>query len=127
MSGRTRVRRIRSTTESLGSIALGLEAILVFFVTLVVYGLKALPAPVAFSGGAALLVVLLLASALVRWPAGVWFGWALQIVLILTGLLVPLMWVVGVLFACLYGFCVIKGRSIDNQRAAFAASQPKEN
>ena len=37
-----RARRQRSVTEMLLSIVLALEAILVFFVTLVVYGLKSL-------------------------------------------------------------------------------------
>ncbi|MDM4761687.1 DUF4233 domain-containing protein [Galbitalea sp. SE-J8] len=121
-----RVRRIRSTTESLLSIVLGLEAILVFFVTLVVFGLKALPAPVAFGGGGALIVVLLAGAAVVRWSAGVWSGWLLQAVLIATGVLVPLMYVIGAGFTAMYAWCFWRGRTIDNERAALAATDHKE-
>ena len=45
-----RVRRAREATESLLSIVLLLEAVLVFFVTLVAYGLKVVPPGVAFGG-----------------------------------------------------------------------------
>jgi hypothetical protein len=121
------VRRVRTATESLLSITLGLEAILVFFITLAVYGLDALPPAVAFGGGIALIAVLLIASALVRYPAGVWFGWVLQAVLIATGILVPLMYVIGAGFAALWVFCFVRGRAIDNQKAAFAAASHKEN
>lgn len=127
MSRQPRQRRTRSTTESLLSIVLGLEAVLVFFITLVVYGLKVLPAPVAFGGGVALLVLLLIGSAVVRWRAGVWFGWVMQAVLIATGVLTPLMYVIGAGFTAMWVFCFVRGRSIDHQRAAWAAAHTKEN
>ncbi|MFT4122331.1 MAG: DUF4233 domain-containing protein [Microbacteriaceae bacterium] len=124
MTGRpARPRRIRSTSESLLSIALGTEAVLVFFVTLVVYGLRALPAAIAFGAGAALFLLLLVGAMLVRWRAGVWLGWLLQAVLVLTGLLVPLMWLIGAVFAALWAWCFVRGRAIDNQKAALAAEQ----
>lgn len=47
---RTRVRRLRSASESLLSIALLLEAVLVFFVVMVAYGLKVLPPGAVFGG-----------------------------------------------------------------------------
>ena len=50
-------RRPRSATESLLSIVLALEAILVFFVTLTAFGLKALEPVPAFVGGAVLIVL----------------------------------------------------------------------
>jgi hypothetical protein len=119
--GRDRpARRIRSTTESLLSIVLTLEAILVFFVMLVVFGLRTLPALLAFGGGAALIGVLFAAAVLVRWRAGVWLGHVLQLALVATGALVPLMVVVGAGFAALWLWCLWRGRAIDNQRAALA-------
>lgn len=120
-----KVRRQRSVTEMLLSIVLGLEAVLVFFVMLVVYGLDALPPEGAFGGGLALIVVLLLTGRLLRFGWGTALGWLLQVGLILTGLLVPIMYVIGALFAALWVFCFIRGRSIDHQKAAFAAAQPQ--
>lgn len=119
-----RVRRQRSVTEMLLSIVLGLEAVLVFFVMLVVYGLRALEPVVAFGGGLALIVVLLVAGRLLRYPWGVWIGWALQAVLLATGILVPLMYFIAACFLAIWIFCFVKGRQIDRQKAAFAAAQP---
>ncbi|UDF13079.1 DUF4233 domain-containing protein [Antiquaquibacter oligotrophicus] len=111
-------RRVRSATESLLAIALGLEACLVFFVTLTVYGLRVLDPVAAFVGGGALLVLLVLTTRLVRYPWGVGLGWLLQVVLIATGILVPIMYVIGAGFAAIWVFCFIKGRSLDRAKAA---------
>lgn len=119
-----RSRRERTATESLLSIALVLEAIVVFFVALTVYGLEQLPAGLALGGGAALILVLLLTARLVRSPAGVWLGWALQLVLILLGLVNPVMWFVGAGFAGLWLFCFVKGRQLDRAKAAYLAAHP---
>lgn len=118
-----RPRRERTATESLLAIALGLEAVLVFFVTLTVFGLKALPPLPAFLGGAVLLALLVLAAGAVRWAWGRALGWALQAVLIALGILLPAMYVVGAGFAGIWIFCFIKGRQLD---AAKTASPTKE-
>ncbi|HEY0258671.1 MAG TPA: DUF4233 domain-containing protein [Lacisediminihabitans sp.] len=114
-------RRERSASESLLSITLMLEAVLVFFVTLVVFGLRALPAGIAFGGGAALLVVLLLDGRLVRYPWGVWLGWLLQAVLIAVGILVPMMYFIGAVFLAIWIYCFVTGRRLDAREAAYLA------
>jgi hypothetical protein len=119
-----RPRRQRSVTEMLLSIVLALEAVLVFFVTLVVYGLRSVEPGVAFGAGAVLIVALLLTGRLLRYPWGVWIGWVLQVVLLATGLLVPLMYLIAACFVGIWIYCFIKGRQIDRQKAAFAADQP---
>jgi hypothetical protein len=108
-----RSRRSRTATESLLSIALGLEAVLTFFVTVTAFGLKVVPPAVAFGGGAALFVLLLVAAWLTRYPAGVWLGWGLQAVLIATGVVLTLMYVIGAGFAALWIFCFVTGRRLD--------------
>jgi len=109
-------RRVRSTSESLLSIVLVLEAMLVFFVSLTVFGLEVLPAPIALGGGAVLIVILLMAGRLLRYPWGIWVGWVLQAVLIATGMLLPVMYVVGAVFVGIWVYCFVKGRQIDRQR-----------
>jgi len=120
--GEPRARRVRSTTESLLSIVLGLEAVLMFFVTLTAFGLKAVPPVTAFVGGGVLLLVLVLTAGLLRFRWGVWLGWVLQVVLIATGILLPIMFFIGAGFAAIWTYCFIKGRDIDRQR-----SQLQEN
>lgn len=109
--------RQRSTTESLLSIVLMLEAFLVFFAALAAFGLDLLPAGIALGGGAAYIVLLAVDGRLVRYPAGLWLGWALQLGLIALGLLMPLMYLIGAGFLALWIYCFIKGRSIDRARA----------
>lgn len=123
-----RPRRERTATESLLSIALGLEAILVFFVTLTVYGLKALEPLPAFVGGAALIVLLVVTARVVRHPWGVAIGWGLQGVLIATGILLPVMFGIGAGFAAIWTFCFIKGRQLDRAKTALTThANPPED
>jgi hypothetical protein len=119
-----RVRRERSALESLLSIALLLEAVLVFFVALTALGLRVLPVPAALGGGVALIVLLLAAGRLVRFGWGVWLGWLLQAVLVATGILIPIMWFIGAVFLGIWIFCFVKGRQLDARKARYLAENP---
>lgn len=113
-----RVPRRRSATESLLSIVLVLEALLVFFLTLVVFALDALPPAAAFAGGGALFAVLILLGRAMRYEWAVWAGWLMQVVIILTGLLEPLMFGIGAVFVALWTYCFITGRRLDKRNTA---------
>jgi hypothetical protein len=122
-----RVRRQRSLTESLLSIVLTLEAILVFFIALTVYGLHAVSPAVAFGGGAALAIVLLAATRIMRYSWGVWVGWVLQVIILSTGLLLPALYIAALFFIAMWVFCFVRGRQIDRQNRAFLEdNQTKE-
>lgn len=121
--GNERSRRRRGIRENLLSIALILEAIVVFFMTLTAFGLKALPAPLAFGGGAALLLALVIAAGLQRFRWGHWVGWVLQVALIATGFVLPIMFVIGAGFAALYVYCYVKARQLE-QRVPDAEPDP---
>ena len=110
------MRRQRSTSESLLSIVLGLEAVLMFFVTLTAFGLKAVPPVAAFAGGGALIVALVLVAGLLRFRWGVWLGWLLQAALVATGILLPIMFIIAAGFVAIWVYCFVKGRQIDNLR-----------
>jgi len=121
---KVRIRRQRSLTETLLSITLGLEAGMLFFASLVVFGLNRFdPQWLALVYGAAFMVLLVLVAGLQRWSWGVAVGAALQLALILTGLLEPMMYLVGAAFAALWVYCFVKGRQIDRQKAEWVASQ----
>jgi hypothetical protein len=119
-----RPRRQRSLTESLLTIVLGLEAVLVFFVALTVYGLHALPPAAAFGGGAALVIVLALATRVMRYSWGIWIGWVLQAVLLATGILLPALYIAAGFFVAMWIFCFVRARQID--RANSSRSNPTE-
>ena len=113
-----RPRRVRSVSESLLSIVLALEAVLLFFVMLTAFGVKALPPASAFGGGIALIVALVLTARLLRYSWGVWLGWLLQVVLIAIGLVLPVMYFIGTGFAAIWVYCFVKGRQIDIAKRA---------
>ena len=121
---RVRVKRERSVSESLLSIVLALEALLVFFALLTAFGLRTAEPALAFGGGGALIVLLVLAARLLMYPWGVWLGWALQLVIIATGILLPLMYVIGLGFLALWIFCFVRGRQIDRQKAEYFRNNP---
>lgn len=52
---------------------------------------------------------------------GVALGWALQIALIASGVFVPTMYFMGVVFAALWWASVHFGRKVDEAKARFAA------
>ena len=120
-------RRQRSVSESLLSIALVLEAVLIFFVTLTAFGLKALPPVTAFAGGAAFFLALSVASALLRFEWGVWVGWVLQVALLATGFILPIMFFVGAIFVALWIFCFVKARQLTDQRRSAGPTTTEEN
>jgi Protein of unknown function (DUF4233) len=113
----TRSRRQRTLTESLLTIVLGMEAVLVFFIALTVFGLHALPPLEAFGGGAVLVVLLALTTRVVRYPWGVWVGWVLQAVLIATGILLPALYIAAAFFVAIWIFCFVRARQIDRASA----------
>ncbi|MFB2556278.1 DUF4233 domain-containing protein [Herbiconiux liangxiaofengii] len=112
-----------SVRQSLASIVLGFESIVMFFAALVIFGLKALPAPLALGGGAALCLLLIANVALLKFRWGYALGWVLQAVIVATCFLVPTLAIVAAIFIGLWVYCMIKGAQIDREKAAWAAAQ----
>lgn len=123
----SRPRRSRTVTESLLSIVLIIEAVVLFFAGLVAFGLKVLepvlPAWAALPAAAGLIVVLLVAAQLLRFRWGVWLGWVLQAAFIALGILMPMMYVIGAGFALLWIWCFTRGRRIDAARGSDPSNQ----
>jgi hypothetical protein len=124
-----RPRRQRSLREQLGSIVLGFELLVVFLGALVLFGLHTLPAGLALGGGAAVIVLMILAIALLRNTVGVVLGWLAQLIVVAAGFLVPAFFIVGVIFTAMWTYCMITAARIDrnNQAASRAADNGTEN
>ncbi|QJA00690.1 DUF4233 domain-containing protein [Leifsonia sp. PS1209] len=123
-----RPRRERTVRELLGSIVLGFELIVVFLGALVLFGLGSLPAGVALGGGAALVVLMIVAIGTLRSPVGIVLGWFVQLVVVAAGFLVPAFFIVGAIFTAMWAYCMIAGARIDrNKKAAHAAANGTEN
>ncbi|MBT2413130.1 DUF4233 domain-containing protein [Streptomyces sp. ISL-12] len=70
--------------------------------------------------GIAMFLCVVLCGVVTR-PGGVVLGWVLQIALIASGVVVPMMYVLGVVFAGLWWASVHYGKKIDEAKARFAA------
>ncbi len=111
----------RSATQSLLSIVLALDALLVFFVMMTAFGLNVLPAGIVFGGGISLIVIFALTGRVVSRPWGVWVGHSLQVVLIALGFVLTAMFLIGLLFAAIWVYCFFTGRRLDRRNAIFGA------
>lgn len=68
-----------------------------------------------------LMGVSLLLCGMITRPGGVQMGWALQIALVLSGFVVPVMFFLGAVFAGLWWASLHFGRKIDEAKARWAA------
>ncbi|MFD6278429.1 DUF4233 domain-containing protein [Streptomyces sp. NPDC060209] len=70
--------------------------------------------------GVGMLLSVLLCGVITR-PGGIQLGWALQVLLVLSGFFVPMMFILGVIFGALWWASVHYGRRIDEAKARWAA------
>ncbi len=114
----------------MGAIVLGFESIIVFLGGLAIYGLKVLPEAIpswwGIVAGVVVAVLMLLTALILRYPWGIWIGWALQAIVALGAFLVPGLAIVAVIFGGMYGYATIKGASLDRRNARLAANPPTE-
>lgn len=102
---------------------LAFQAFVMFFATLVAFGLKVADVRWVWGVGLGLTVLMLVSPAVFGKKGGYWWGWALQVLALSTGIWVPLMWLVGAIFICLWAWAMIAGSTIDKAREVYLASQ----
>jgi hypothetical protein len=116
--------RNKSTKRALSSILMAFESLVVFFATLVAFGTKVLgptsdDAAKVWAVGLTLSVLFILTPAILGKPGSYAFGWVLQVAVVFIGVWVPLMYVVGGIFLCLWIWAMVAGGTIDKARAAY--------
>lgn len=98
------------------------EAFVVFFAVLVAHQLSADSRATTWAIGMGIAIALVgAASMLRRTPWAYVAGMVLQIPVILMGLIVPMMWWLGLAFAVLYIYGVYKGHTLDAEKDAIDA------
>ena len=117
-----RVRNI-STQRALSGMLLTFESFVVFFATLVAFGLKVADARWVWGVGLTLTVLVIMTPAVLGKKPGYIWGWVLQGLVLLTGIWVPWMWFLGAVFICLWAWAMIAGTTIDKARKAYLAQQ----
>jgi hypothetical protein len=111
--------RNRSTKATLGSLVMVFQSVVVFFATLVGFGLQVYPDPAVIWGvGLGLSVLLMIFPAVLGKPGTYPLGWILQGVVLSLGIWVPLMYLLGAIFLGMWAWGMIAGGTIDKARAA---------
>jgi hypothetical protein len=101
---------------------LSLEAIVLGLTTPVMINLGHVPWRTAVAVGLGLCVACLLLAGLLRAEAAYLVGWLVQVAAIGLGFVVPMMFVLGAIFALLWGTAYFLGRRIERDRAAAYAA-----
>ena len=113
--------RQKSPKRAMCAAVLSLEAIAVALSTPVMITLSDVRPAWALPLGLGLAALCVVTAGMLRRPFGYQLGHALQVAAIALGFLAPLMFVVGILFALLWGTAFGLGRKIERERAeAFA-------
>lgn len=110
--------RERSPRRGMCAAVLCLEAVVLLLTTPVLVQIADVSVGVSVSIGLGLMVVAILLAGMLRreWAYGA--GWALQVAAVALGLVIPMMFVLGGIFALLWGTADLMGRRIERERAA---------
>src|SRR3712207_3407032 len=112
---------MRSPRRTLAAATVSLEAFVAFFAGLVAKDLSPLSAGAALALFGGLAVACLLTAGLLRRPWGYPLGWSAQAAAIASGVLVPVMFFLGTVFAVLWFVALQQGARIERERAEYAA------
>ena len=112
----------RSPQRGMCAAILSLEAIVLGLTTPVMINLADVPWRTACAVGLGLCVACLLLAGLLRWEVAYAVGWVVQLAAIGLGFVVPMMFVLGAIFALLWGTAYFLGRKIERERAAAYAT-----
>lgn len=110
----------KSVKRQLGSMILAFEAFVVFFGTLVAFGLKVADPQIVWGFGLTFSAVLILTPGYLGRKGSYIFAWALQVLLLVVSFFIPWMLLIAIIFVGLFGWAMIAGATIDLARKAKA-------
>ncbi len=116
----------RSPRRAMCAAVLTMEAITLGLTTPVMITIGDVAVPTALGVGLGLAIACLLLAGMLRAEWAYSAGWAIQVAATALGFVVPLMFVIGPLFALLWGTAYGLGRKIERERAAAYAAQAAE-
>jgi hypothetical protein len=112
----------RSPQRGMCAAILSLEAVVLGLTTPVMINLSDVPWQTACLIGLGLAVACLVVAGMLRSQAAYVVGWLIQVAALALGFVIPLMFVLGGIFALLWGTAYFLGRKIERERAeAYAA------
>ncbi len=96
---------------------LGLQSVVLLLTTPVLLVLTDVGTATGLAIGLGLTLVCLVAAGAMRRRTGAWLGWGVQLASIALGIVIPVMFALGVVFLSLYGGSWFLGARIDRERA----------
>ena len=112
----------RSPKRGMCAAILSLEAVVLGLTTPVMINLANVPWRTACVVGLGLCLACLVLAGALRSELAYLLGWAIQVAAIGLGFVVPMMFVLGAVFALLWGTAYFLGRKIERERAAAYAA-----
>lgn len=109
------------------SAMLMLEAVILALAIPAMIAVEDVGKPLAFSVGGGLAILCILTAGMLRKPWAYWLGHATQVAAIAMGFLIPVMFVIGTMFAVLWFGAFFLGRKIDADKAAWDADAARES
>ena len=122
MSGGKPTERERSPRRGMCAAVLSLEGITLGLTTPVLITVADVDTGTALAVGLGLAAVCLLLAGLLRAPWAYALGWVLQAAAVGLGFVIPLMFLLGAVFALLWAAADLLGRKIERERAAAYAA-----
>lgn len=117
---------MRSPRRGMCAAVLSLEGITIGLTIPVMISVAGVDAPTALGVGLGLMLACILLAGMLRAEWAYLVGWVLQVAAIGLGVVVPMMFLLGGIFALLWGTAYFLGRSIEQQRAAAYAAYDAE-
>jgi hypothetical protein len=111
--------------RGMASAVLALESVVLFLSTPVMIQVSGVDSGPAVTAGLGLAVVALVVCALLRYRWGYVAGSLVQVAAIALGFVVTTMFVLGGIFALLWGAALVLGRRVDAAKAQRAADRPQ--
>ena len=116
----------RSPKRGMCAAILSLEAVVLGLTTPVMINLADVRWQTACAVGLGLCVACLVVAGMLRSEAAYIAGWVIQVAALALGFVIPLMFVLGAIFALLWGTAYFLGRKIERERAAAYAAYRAE-
>jgi hypothetical protein len=118
---------VKSPRRGMCAAVLSLEAVTIALATPVMVSVSGVDLATALWLGVGLALVCIVLAGMLRSEWAYSVGWALQLAVIAMGFVVPMMFVLGVIFAVLWGTAYILGIKIERERAAYSEASASES
>ncbi|HLN76321.1 MAG TPA: DUF4233 domain-containing protein [Nocardioidaceae bacterium] len=107
---------MRSAQRSMCATMLALQAVVLGLTTPVMISVASVSVATALWVGLGLTVACVVVAGMLRRPWAYYAGWAIQVASLALGFVIPMMFLLGIIFTALWGGAFFLGKKIDRER-----------